>query len=55
MSLSHAAKTKVRLGSKLLKEFWVQVDIPVHRGSILSPLFCVIVVDVKQSMQKKAY
>ena len=37
MSLYHGAKTKVQGGSELSHEFLVQVG--VHQGSVLSPLF----------------
>ena len=40
MSLFHAAKMKVRVGSELSEKFLVQVG--VYPGSILSPLFFAI-------------
>ena len=44
MSLYQGAKTKVRVGSELFKEFLVQVS--VHQRSVLSPLLLAIAVDV---------
>ena len=41
MSLYHGAKTKVRVGTELSQEFLVQVG--VHQGSVLSPLFAITV------------
>ena len=45
------AKTKVRVGSELCEEFLVQIA--VHQGSVLSPLFFVITVDVITGEFKK--
>ena len=44
MSLYEGAKTRVRVGLELSKEFEVKVG--VHQGSVLSPLVFSIVVDV---------
>ena len=44
MSLYHGAKTKVRMGSELSKEFLVKVG--VHQGVVLSPLLFAITVVV---------
>ena len=44
MSLYHGAKTKVQVGPELSEEFLVQVG--VHQGSVLLPLFFAIAVDV---------
>jgi len=43
-SLYEGAKTRVRIGLELSKDFEVKVG--VHQGSALSPLFFAIVVDV---------
>ena len=44
MSLYESAKTKVRVGLELSKEFEVKVG--VHQGFMLSPLVFAIMVDV---------
>ena len=44
MNLYYEAKTKVRVGSELSQEFWVQVG--VHQGFVLSSLLFAIAVDV---------
>ena len=44
MSLYHAEKTKVRVGSELSEKILVQVG--VHQRSVLSPLLFSIAVDV---------
>ena len=44
MSLYHWEKTKVCVGSELSQEFLIPVG--VHQGSVLSPLFFAIAVDV---------
>ena len=43
MSLYNRAKTKIRVGSGLSEEFWVQVGL--HQGSELSPLLFAIPVN----------
>ena len=44
ISLHHRATTKVRVGSKLFKEFLVQVE--VHQGSVMLQLLFAITVDL---------
>ena len=44
VSLYYGAKMKVRVGSELSKEFWVQIG--VHQGSVLMPLVFAIAVKV---------
>ena len=44
MSLYDGSKTKVRVGYAYLEEFQIKVD--VYQGSVMSPLFFAILLDV---------
>ena len=46
MILYEGSRTKIRVGSGTLEEFWVRVG--VHQGSVLSPLIFAIEVDVTE-------
>ena len=52
MSLYKGAKTKVTVGTHLSEEF--EVNVGVHKGSVLSPLLVAIVIDVVMNEIKKS-
>ena len=52
MSLCDGAKTRIRVGTELSEEFYVEVGI--HQESVLSPLFAIVVDEITAYDSKHA-